>query len=475
MLPRNVSLPAAELIILAILVGFLNAIKEGHGKFNHLDQLLFGDLAINSIRTRAVGVVLHSVILPSKNRLPQVHDRKRQTGQCLSMVMIFVAFTSTPATADSRGVKPMMQTEFAQHMVRLELSESQFLDAKQLFGTYQLEREEVDRALKKLVGWNLGHEPYTYHAADSDLAIDSLSTFNNVYSRWSAIIRDLEDRYFVGLKAVVPEKEDVVASLIRARMRLSMLDDEHIAQGAPYGTNLDLIAELQAIVVDNESVNQVVLEYEYSMHTALKQLAEAIIESESVGPRFLDPMISAVEQFGLEGAQAEIDALVMASAQGTLAVSRIRSLNERTFEKLLVMLPREDADRLRNQVYHELYPFLYAESEPIALYRRVQNLADLTDDQRVAIQSLNDEFVIRRDRELVALATVYRQSVGKDSILARSRTMVMVRATRDPSLGQSSAETLAFERVMKDWRAIEARYITRILGILTTEQRRRAK
>lgn len=416
----------------------------------------------------------HTLVLLNKS-LPQESDHKCLSKQFVFVVTAIATLLVNYANADWRGIKPMTQDECDQHLRQLELTESQTLEAKQLFLTYQLERREVDAALKKVGAWSVNHQVFGDSADIKDIILEANATSDSAYEQWDVIIRDLEDRYFAGLKVLVPEKEELLASIRRARVRLSMLDDEHISRAWCYGAHLDLISELEGIATDNEVISEILLEYEYSMQSELKHFANAITLSESDGTLAVESMKNAVEQFGVEGAKAEINALAMKSAQIGLSLSRIRSLNERTIQKLLSILPTEDSEQFRNKIYPVLYPFAYKDLKLIGLYRRAVKLKDLTEEQREVIERLRDDFLIRRDQELASLAAIYRQSVGKDSILTRYHRQVMRRATRGQYLIQASVETLAFESAIEEWRAIEAQYTTRINSMLTTKQRNRVK
>lgn len=394
----------------------------------------------------------------------------------LKFSMLFIAIIalgSNFAIADSRGVKQISQAEFDQHVMRLEFTGLSIIKAKQVFIEYQLEREAVDRALKKATSWSVNNQASTYHAENKDLILNSNFVYDNAYAQWNAIIRDLEDRYFAGLQALAPGKDNIIASIARARMRISMLDEEHISRAWLFGAHLDLIAELQGFAVENEAVQEVLLEYEYSMQSELEKLIEIFIEKN--GSPAIESMKKTVEQFGIEEAQEEIEALILHRSQRGLAISRLRSLNERIVKKLLPLIPTEDAKRFRNKIYPKIYPFLYKDAKPIIFVKRLLILKDLTDNQRSGLLSIRDDFMIRRDQELSSLATVYRKSIGKKSLMVRHRSSIMYRANRDTSFPKVSSETLAFESALEKWRVVESQYRSKMLGILTTKQKERVQ
>lgn len=385
----------------------------------------------------------------------------------------FIAMNSNLAVADSRGVKQISQAEFDQHLIRLEVRGLTIIEAKQVYIKYQLDREAVDRALNKATSWNVDNQDSTYHAENRDLTLNSNFVSDNAYAQWDAIIRDLEDRYFAGLQALAPGKDNIIASMARARMRISMLDEEHISRAWLFGAHLDLIAELQGFAVENEAVQEVLLEYEYAMQSELEKLIEIFIEKN--GSPAIESMKQTVEQFGIEEAKEEIESLVMRRSQRGLAISRLRSLNEQTVIKLLAILPVEDAKRFRNKIYPQLYPFLYKDPKPIIFVNRLLVLKDLTDNQRSGLLSIRDDFMIRRDQKLSSLATIYGKSIGEKSLMVRHRSSIMYRANRDTSFPKVSSETLAFESALEKWRVVESQYRSKMLGILTTKQKERVQ
>ena len=125
---------------------------------------------------------------------------------------------------------------------------------------------------------------------------------------------------------------------------------------------------------------------------------------------------------------------------------RVRqSWHERQFEVPISVCGSTASESLRREVEPRLYPLISADAGPLTLLGRLEDLAELTDDQRGSLQAIRDAYVAERTLAVQRCAYLYRRSTRRAYYEALFEGVATAFATGDNSVREPLPEDVAFD------------------------------
>lgn len=372
-------------------------------------------------------------------------------------------------------VPPIFLTDHLRHVDSLGLVGDQLPPATVAFQVFSADRQAAERANKTIARWIVSLAPSTYSAADEELSAQLSLEFERAEHRYDVEVRQLEVKYFTVLASINSGSRETIDALKRSRRRAILLRAEILPINCPAGTDLDLgeiLAHLGIRLPKGSGIATLMLDYELQLDPMLLQLDSLLISHDEASRRSYEATRAVVGELGEYGAQNDIAEFGRVMARPYMVCSEIRGWHERVFESLISLLSSTDSDLLRREVEPRLYPFIYADAGPLTLLGRLEDLAELTDDQRGSLQAIRDAYVAERTLAVQRCAYLYRRSTRRAYYEALFEGVATAFATGDNSVREPLPEDVAFDEAIDKWKHRTRLSTARVLSVLTPEQRK---
>lgn len=367
-------------------------------------------------------------------------------------VAIGVVLAAAPAVAQPGGrggardfARPGVTTEEIEHIGEmLGFSEDQLLVAEQLHAAYML---ELDTLGQEFQGVMEGAREEFRESRDPTVWRD----FGEVMQKFQDRKASLTDGLLQDVRLVLtPSQDERWVEAERYHRRFSTLGDE----GLISGEGVDLIEAVKGLDLDDQaraSIEPVLSQYEIDLDRALVERNKAYADGLRRGPAMF---------FG-GGDEGELEKMF---EEAKAAAIRLRDVNRRYARQVMTSLDPETGVELQREIDKRSFPRVYRESHGERAFATVNEMDDLSADQRERLGTMEASF----RRELEAANRKIAEAIEKEELGRTVESMMPRRGWRG---GRDESSDLRDARDAK--RELVETWVERLRETLTEAQRAR--